>query len=431
MKKIAVVGLGCAGYHGIKALRENGWTGQIHVYSDGVLSAANPMLTTYYVSGKIPREAMFPFGSLKELQEKYDLCLHTDSPVDHIDTASGKILCKDHWSEAYDKILISTGARAVSPPLGQGSCGRSFLMRTPSDAEALKELLDKQTIHSALVVGASMVGIKVAELFHEREITVTMADMADRLFPLACMQETASVLEKDLAEKGIRLLLKKGVDHVDESADTVKTWLTDGECIEADLLVLCIGTRANVELVGNTQSLKEEPVLIGRGIVVDDRMQSSVPGIFAAGDCCEAMNIQSGKTMIIGLWANAAEQGRIAGTNMAGGDLKYKGSIPSNITHYFEQTFIGIGDPNLPGQRYVFDDRKGIVTAVFGEGHLQCVNILGNYRVSGMVKEYLVNKILGQDEEIPLADTGFLRANDLPQGFIELLKGNNIPEDKR
>ena len=421
MNKIAVIGLGCAGYHGIKALRENGWTGQIHVYSDGSFSAANPMLTTYYVSGKIPREAMFPFGSLQKLQEDYDVTVHIEEPVTHVDTASMTLLLGDRRTESFDQILISTGARAVSPDLGQGGHGRTFLMRTVKDADALKKELEEKTVRSALVVGASMVGIKVAELFYERGIKVAMADMAERLFPLACMTETAQILEQELEAKGIRLLLQRGVKRVEESEDSVKTWLTDGECIETDLLVLCIGTRANVELAANTEVVQEEPVLVNRGIVVNEKMQTNIPGIYAAGDCCEALNIQTGTTMIIGLWANAAEQGRVAGCNMAGVEALYEGSIPSNITHYFNQTFIGIGDPNLPGTRYVWNGKEGVVTAICEDGCLQCVNILGNYRISGMVKEYLMDRIRGQKDPVTLSDVGFLRSSGLPEELIGLL----------
>ena len=433
MEKIAVIGLGCAGYHGIKALRENGWKGEIHVYSDGSVSAANPMLTTYYVTGRIPMEAMFPFGSLQELKEKYDLILHMEEPVVHVDTMSRTLFIKDRETkfnsspaearrtESYDRILIATGARAVSPVFGQGGHGRTFLMRTPDDAVKLKNMLDQNDIRSALVVGASMVGIKVTEILYERGIRVVMADMAERLFPLACMMEMADILEKDLEDKGIRLLLKHGVKQVEEREESVKTFLSDGQCIEADLLVLCIGTRANVELIANTDVVREEPVLVNRGIVADERMQTNIPGIYAAGDCCEALNIQTGKTMIIGLWANAAEQGRIAGCNMAGGDERYKGSIPANITHYFDQTFIGMGNPDMPGERYIWHTREGTVTAICEGERLHCINILGNYRISGMVKEYLTDRLLGQKEPMTISDAGFLRASGLPEELIRLL----------
>jgi len=424
MEKTAIIGLGCAGYHAIKELRSHGWKGEIHVFSDGAQSAANPMLTTYYVSGKIPREAMFPFGSPEKLKEEYDVILHTQEPVRHIDSVSRTLLFENSRSEPFDRILISTGARAVSPKLGQGGFGRTFLMRTPEDAQKLKDMLDQNRTASALVVGASMVGIKVVELLHDRSIDVSLADMADRLFPLACMNETAQILQEDLETKGIKLNLGKGVDHVEESEEGVKTWLTDGTCADADILILCIGTRANVELVANTEVVEGEPVLVNRGIVVDEHMQTSIPGIYAAGDCCEALNIQTGKTMIIGLWANAAEQGRIAGCNMAGCDERYKGSIPNNITHYFDQTFIGIGDPNLPGKRYVFRNKAGVVTAIGTDDGLQCVNILGNYRISGMVREYLMNRIRGVDDTLTRADEGFLLACGLPEGMISLLRGN-------
>ena len=423
MEKIAIIGIGCAGYHCIKALREQGYTGEIHVYSDQDHPTANPMLTTYYVADRIPRDRMFPFGSLAQLEADYQVCLHMQTPVSRVIAADHSLLFADGSVEAFDKILISTGARAVSPRLGQRANGRAFLMRTVSEADALKEMLTHQTVRSATVVGASMVGIKIVELLLQRGVHVSMVDMADRLFPLACMQETADILENDLQTRGIDLYLKHGVDHIEESDSEISTFLTDGKKLTTDLVVLCIGTRANVELVANTEVVENEPIQVNRGIVVNNKMQTNIPGIYAAGDCCEGLNVQTGKTMIIGLWANAAAQGETAGCNMAGKNTSYPGSIPNNITHYFDQNFIGIGDPNLPGERYVHTDKNGTVAAIHENGKLKCVNILGNYRISGMVKEYLLAQITGSEETLTVSDAGLLRASGVPADFIELLGG--------
>lgn len=425
MQKIAVAGLGCAGYHGIRALRENGYRGEIHVYTDTGHSAANPMLTTYYVAGKIPRDRMFPFGSLDQLRQEFDLVLHTDSRVRRIVAADKKILTEDGAEQCFDRILISTGARAVSPDLGQKDSGRSFLMRTVADADALKAMLEKDLVRKAVVIGASMVGIKVVELLADRGVETTLVDMADRLFPLACMEETARILEQDLQARGIPLILRTGVEHAEDTGQGVRIRLTDGQSLEADILVLCIGTRANTELVANTEVVRGEPVLVRRGIVADSHMQTNIPDIYAAGDCCEALNVQTGETMIIGLWANAAEQGRVAGCNMAGVESIYRGSIPNNITHYFDQTFIGIGDPNLPGERFCLSNRHGYIGAVTADGHLQCVNILGNYRISGMIREYLLHRIIGDAEPVTLSDRGLLRVSGIPDAFIDLLEGTD------
>ena len=421
MRKFAIVGMGCAGYHAIKAMRESGFEGEIHVFSDVEHPPANPMLTTYYISGRISRDRMFPFGNLEALKNTYDVTLHLDERAERVDTASKSVIVKNRDFTGFDRILLSTGARAIAPPLGQGGSGRTFLMRTVSDADALKAMLDTGTVKSAVVVGASMVGIKVAELLYNLGIKVYMADMAERLFPLAATRETADILETDLRNRGIELLLKHGVDHVEETSEGVKTYLTGDNCIASDILVLCIGTRANVELVANTDVVENEPVLINRGIVANESMQTNIADIYAAGDCCEALNIQTGRTMIIGLWANAAIQGRVAGCCMAGRKETYKGSIPNNITHYFDETFIGIGDPNLEGEHFFFTNSAGSVSAVYGDTGLMCVNILGNYRVSGMIRDHMIKMITGEGEPFSLSDAGLLLASGIPAEFIKML----------
>ena len=119
--------------------------------------------------------------------------------------------------------------------------------------------------------------------------------------------------------------------------------LTDGSRIPADIVGLCIGTRAI------TDPVKDE-VAIVRGITVNDHMETSVPGVYAAGDCCEGNNLESGQNQIIGLWANANRQGETAGANMAGQDVAYHGNILHNITHFMNMDFIGFGDNRLTGR---------------------------------------------------------------------------------
>ena len=97
---------------------------------------------------------------------------------------------------------------------------------------------------------------------------------------------------------------------------------------------------------------------IDRGIVVDERMHTSAPDIFAAGDCCQGNNMQSGQTQIIGLWANAGVQGRVAGRNMAGAADETDGNILHNITHFLDMDFIGLGDNRLTGDTYTYTSRN-------------------------------------------------------------------------
>lgn len=224
------------------------------------------MLTTYYASEKLELDGVFPFGGMEEIQRKLSLELYSDMRVRRVDTAHRSIELEGGQMRGFDAILIATGASALVPgPLRRGS-GDFFLMRTLNDAQRLRRRLEQGGVKRAVVVGGSMVGIKVAELLYRRGVEVTLADGAPYLFPLAAYESTAHAIQQRLEERGLDLIFRAQVSAVTPKGVT----LADGRTLEADLVCLCIGTRANVELVANTQVLEGENVQIERGIVVDE-----------------------------------------------------------------------------------------------------------------------------------------------------------------
>lgn len=431
MEQIAIIGFGCAGYNGARALRASGFTGGIHVYESTQEPPANPMLTTYYVSGRLEEKEAYPFGSLEAIPRELDICLHSGETVRRV-LPDRSILLADGRTEQFDKILISTGARAVAPALKGLSRtdgpkeARVFLMRTMEDARRMKQALEQGNVKKAVVVGASMVGIKVAELLLNRGVDVTLADFAPYLFPLAAFETVARELEQRVAKKGIHFKWNAGIDGITGNGAR----FSDGEELAADLICLCIGTRANVELAANTQTALGT-VRIRRGIVVDSHMETSVPGIYAAGDCCEGMNLQTGETMIIGLWANAGAQGETAGKNMAGMTAEYPGNVVHNITHFMDMDFIGLGDPRLPGDRIVSGELSGprYVEAVVKEGRLQCVNMIGCQEESGMLKSLLMRLFTGAPVRLTPYQRAFLHKRGYTQAFLEALEGRGTGQE--
>lgn len=210
MEQIAIIGFGCAGYNGARALRASGFTGGIHVYESTQEPPANPMLTTYYVSGRLEEKEAYPFGGLESITRELNICLHSGETVRRV-LPDRSILLADGRREAFDKILISTGARAVVPALKGPAGSRVFLMRTMDDARRMKHALEQGSVQKAVVVGASMVGIKVAELLLNRGVDVTLADFAPYLFPLAAFETVARELEHRVAEKGIHFKWNAGL----------------------------------------------------------------------------------------------------------------------------------------------------------------------------------------------------------------------------
>lgn len=423
MERFAIVGFGCAGYHALAQIRENGCAAHIDVYSDTDMPPYNPMLTTYYVAGRLPYEGLFPFGTLEEIRKKYQADFITQVRVKQILAKEKIIITEDGKEQKYDKILVSTGATAFVPgsfaTLKDANC-----MRTVEDAKSLREKLEKKDYKDAVVVGASMVGIKVAELLYHRGIHVTLADMAPHIFALAAYPKVSEIIEKRLADIGIDMAfgqaITKADEHTDEEGNVTgyTVYLGDGSKIETDLLILNIGTRAA------TGILNPEEVTIERGIIVNEKMETSVPGIYAARDCCQGNNLQSGQTMIIGLWANAGVQGRVAGNNISGKSAQTDGNILHNITHFLDMDFIGLGDNRLTGEVYEYvNPGKGFyLQAVIDNGRPVGFNILDNYGISGVLKAHLIRILRGEPCRFTPEQKGQLLHFGIEEYFIEYLE---------
>lgn len=415
MDKIAILGFGCAGYHCAKTLRDEGFSGAIHVYSDTDLPPSNPMLTTYYAGHRLPWDGLFPFGSLEHIARSLRLRVRTGVRVTRLDGPGRVVELADGSREGFDAVLIATGARVFVPPLPHMPGRDVYVMRTPADALALRRRLDRGDVLRSVVVGASMVGIKVAELFQRAGIPCVLADQAPTLFPLAAAPEVGAELGARVEEKGVSLRLGRSLTALEETEGGLAVVLGE-ERLETDLVVLAIGTRPNLDF------LDESGPRTDRGVVVNQRMETSLPGIYAAGDCASALNIQSGRSQIIGLWANAACQGVTAAGAMLGRQVRYPGSMLHNITHFLDMDFIGFGDVKARGR--VIRYRRGgfsLYAVKDGEG-LALVNIIDNHIISGVIKNYMTRRFLGHDEPISPMQKVILLRSGLSEQIIGLLE---------
>ena len=421
MERFAIIGFGCAGYHALEAIRETGCQAQIHVYSDTKLPPYNPMLTTYYAAGKLPYEGMFPFGSLEEIGRRLEAVFFTDTRVKAVKAGERKVITEDGREESYDKILIASGAAAFVPGAFGGLKG-AFCMRTVEDAVKLHDAVREREYKSAVVVGASMVGIKVAELLHKRGVKVTLADMAPHIFALAAYSQVSEMIEERIEKKGIRMEFGQAItgaqEHIGEDGRITgyTVCLGDGRTLETELLILNIGTRASTGILDGSE------IEIDRGIVVNERMETSAEGIYAAGDCCQGNNLQSGQTQIIGLWANAGIQGRAAGRNMAGVSDETDGNILHNITHFLDMDFIGLGDNRIGGEVKMYQCPGSYIQAVMKDGKPAGFNILDNYGISGILKAHLIKVLRGEPGRFTPEQRGQLLRFGVKEDFINELE---------
>lgn len=384
-----ILGNGCAAAECAIALRENGYEGEIRMFADNELPPANPMLTTYYASGRIGWETMFPYGM--DFYEKYRIDFHGNEPVQALVNTEHKV-CTEKGEYTYSKCLAATGASALRPPIPGCDHPHVLVVRTPEDAKALKEAGEARPGH-VLVVGASMVGIKVVEMFCSLGSKVTLADLAPCIFPLAASEACAERLEEDLKGRGIDLLFSVQLTGIEELENgQLSAVFADGSRLTCDYLAMCVGVRGNLGFV-NSQSLA-----VNRGILTDGQMRTSDPDVFAAGDVAQAMNLTTGHPAVIGLLANARDQGRAAGFGMLDKEAAFPGSFPHNITHFFDIDFVGIGDVRQFDEEVRYEKDGSFVQFFYTRGRLTGVNTLGSMLQSGVIKNLMLRQATGQGD---------------------------------
>lgn len=425
MKKFAIVGFGAAGYKAAQEARRLDPEAQIDVYSDTNTAPYNPMLTTYYVKGAIPYEALFPFGSLEKITKELNINFYADTPVTGVIPEEKTLRFADGSSKQYDKILFSTGASAVMPPLQGIDLPGVFKMRTAQDAVALRKRLEEGTIKSALVIGSSWVGIKVLEDMIHYGVDCTLVDGAKWVFFVATFEETAKRIQRDLEEKGIRVECGQMLSHIEkEENGQLTAVMQNGQRFTADTIAVCIGVRMNVGF------LRESGLTIGRGLRVDKHMQTNYEGIYAAGDCCEALDIQSQQHKNIGVWLNANSQGKVAGNNMAGGNMEFDANVLVNLARYLNYDFVSIGDVSTckpEDELYEFENDRYYIRGVRDEsGAIKCLNIIHSADSNGVIKnifiKYFENKSAGLDPK----SASYLREAGYPDSFIHFLGGRIV-----
>lgn len=422
MKRLAIVGFGGAGYNAAKAARSVSPDAEIDVYTDTDVGPYNPMLTTYYVKNAIAYDTLFPFGALEEIAQSLRLNIHTGCPVTGLLAQERAVELANGTRRRYDSILLSTGASALMPPIPGIDLPGVLKMRTAADARLLKERIETGGLKDALVVGASWVGIKVIEDFYEKGIACTLVDGAKWIFPVAAFRETAQRIQADLDRKSVRQAYGQMLERIEREPDgRLAACMKGGERFSADTVVVCIGIRPNVGF------LKGSGLEIGRAVRVDRKQQTNIPGIYAAGDCCEGFEMQSGNYKHVGVWANAQNQGRVAGINMAGGNEEFSSNLLLNLAHYLHVDFLSIGDITTccPGDEvYEYEDDYYYIRGVKKGKDIKCINIFGPPESNGILRSGFVKSL---QHEQTFSDYGVaaLQAAGYPDSFIKFLGGSD------
>lgn len=234
----------------------------------------------------------------------------------------GEVALEGGGSIAFDRLLIATGSRPARPPVdgmdlpGVESCW------TLEDARRIA--LGATPGSRVVLMGAGFIGCIVLEALAARNVELTVVEMEDRMLPRMMDEAGAGMIKRWCEEQGVRVLTSTAVKSVEKSGDALKLE-TDSGPLEADLVVCATGVRPNIEF------LEGSGIETDHGVLVDNRLQTNIEGIFAAGDVAQGPDFSTGERMVHAIQPTASEHGRVAAMNMAGVDAPYQGSLIMNV----------------------------------------------------------------------------------------------------
>lgn len=296
---------------------------------------------------------------------------------------------------AYDRLLAATGSRPFVPPiLGLETVERTFCFQTLSDASALAEALRPES--RVLILGAGLTGVKCAEGIRGLCAQIAIADLAPRVLPAVLDDTAAAMVQARMEEKGVRFYLNDSAAAF--RGNTAR--LQSGTELEFDVLVTAVGVRPNTQLVADAGGA------VDRGILVDGRCATTLPDVYAAGDCAQGYDAVSGEKRMLPLWPNAVLQGETAGINMAGGRADYTQGIALNASGVFGLHMITAG--SYEGESFTVQRDGSYKRLVTADGVLKGVIMVGDVSRAGIYTDLIRKKK-------PLSEIDFDLIRESPQ----------------
>ena len=335
-KRIVIVGGVAGGASAATRARRLSEQAEIVLLERGAFVSFANCGMPYYLGGTIPQRQRLLVQTAEGLRQRYRIDVRTRAEAVSIDRAARQVLVRNlatgkETAEPYDYLILSPGAESVRPPIPGADNPRVLTLRGLSDMDAIGAALEKHKPARAAVVGGGYIGLEMAEALRARQIDVTLIELAGQVFaPVDA--EMATPIHQHLAQHGVDLRLRRSVVKMDQAPDGLSLRLSTGEQVDCGLVILAVGVRPESRLA------KAAGLAIGPagGIVVDERMRTSDPAIYAIGDAVEVTDLVGGQKAVMPLAGPANRQGRIAADNIFGRDSVYRGTQGTAIVKVFD-----------------------------------------------------------------------------------------------
>ena len=335
-KKVVIIGGVAAGMKTASRLRRRDKDAEIIVLERGSEVSYGACGFPYYISGDVKNFCCFTDSAqgirdaafFREVKGVEVLVRHEATAINrdehtvtylNRDTGETKVL-------PYDKLVLATGSTPVKLPIPGADLTGVHNFWFPWDVRAVQKDMVENKVTDVVIVGAGLVGMELAEAFHKQGLTVSVVEMQDRILPQMLDKEIADLIQKPVLQAGINLYLNEKTVAL-EGTDKVTAVQTDKRVIPAQMVIVAVGVRPNVELA------REAGIVIGPSgsIAVNEYLETSDPDIYAGGDCAENTNLISKAKLFTPMGSTANKHGRVIADNIAGEKIKYPGILNTGI----------------------------------------------------------------------------------------------------
>jgi NADPH-dependent 2,4-dienoyl-CoA reductase/sulfur reductase-like enzyme/rhodanese-related sulfurtransferase len=349
--RIVIIGAVAAGTSAAAKARRNDEAAEITVYERDRFISYSGCGMPYFLGGSVSRLSELVPRDAAFFKSKYRVEVKTQHEVLQIDPEEKKVTVRnletgetfdDHW----DKLIIATGAAAVLPLVSGSGRNDVFTLRTIGDMIRIREWIAGRHPQTAVIVGTGLIGLEVCENLSRSGINVTLVEKFDHIMP-ALDRDMSALVEAHLIRNGIKIYTGVVVSEVGNGT----VFLADGTKIAADLTLIAAGIKPETSLAKSCGVL----LAPSGAIVTNERMETSVPGIWACGDCVEQTHLITGKKVWRPLGSTANKTGRIAGDQVTGGQLTFRGIIGTGIFSVFGLTVAQTGLSERDARESGFD----------------------------------------------------------------------------
>lgn len=364
MTAYVIIGNGIAGISAAEAVRTLDPSGAItFIAEERAFPYSRPMIT-WFLEGAVARDRLSLRGH--NFYRRFDIQVHAGERAVSIDVGARCVHTDCGRVVDYDRLLIATGAtprpvKAEGAELPGVSC-----LRTVAHAESILEALHPG-VRKAVVVGGGLVGFKAAYALRRRGLKVTMVIGSGHPLSMQVDRFAGTLILDELIANGLEVRLGVEVSSFEGNGRLREVRLSDGSSVPCELAIIGKGVTPTLDFV------PKDKIKTDLGIVTDDHGETSCPGVYAAGDAAQSMDVVRGTTWVNAIQPVAVEQGRIAGANMAGRPVRYQGSMGRNVMRVFGLDIMtgGVVNPR-PDEGYTtlsrYDQRRGLYRALTLKG---------------------------------------------------------------